>query len=108
MFCFFLIFRIPVAKKKGCPKVKVEHGESKKRSRIWTHFTELEDDKENPKAECNYCKIDYACHKIRNGTSAIKNHLTKHCKHFPLSKKNAHAKQKTQVFEPINKDGNSA
>jgi len=41
----------------------------KKKSQIWDHFTKLDGDPTTPRAECNYCGKDYACHIIINGTS---------------------------------------
>jgi len=57
--------------------------DDKKESQIWDHFTELDGDSTTPRAECNYCENDYACHTIINGTSNMWSHL-KVCKKFPL------------------------
>jgi len=53
------------------------------KSQIWDHFTKLDGDPTTPRAECNYCGKDYACHTIINGTSNMWSYL-KACKKFPF------------------------
>jgi hypothetical protein len=45
--------------------------DDRKKSQIWNHFTKLNGDPKTPKAECNYCENDYACHTTLNETSNI-------------------------------------
>ena len=57
--------------------------DDRKKSQIWDHFTKLDGDPNKPRAACNYCRRDYACHTILNGTSNMWSHL-KVCKKFPF------------------------
>ena len=68
----------------------------KKKSQIWDHFSKLDGDPKTPRAECNYCRKNYACHTILNGTSNMLSHL-KICKKFPFV---VDKKQKLLVLEP--------
>jgi len=67
-----------------------------KKSQIWDHFTKLDGDPITPRAECNYCGKDYACHTIINGISNRWSHL-KVCRKFPFV---VDKKQKILVLEP--------
>jgi hypothetical protein len=75
---------------------KKRNVDDKKKSQIWDHFTKLDGDPLTPRAECNYCGKDYACHTIVNGTSNMWSHL-KICKNFPCV---VDKKQKILVLEP--------
>ncbi|KAG5222928.1 zinc finger BED domain-containing protein [Salix suchowensis] len=70
--------------------------DDRKKSQIWDHFTKLDCDPNKPRAACNYCRRDYACHTILNGTSNMWSHL-KVCKKFPFV---VDKKQKLLVLEP--------
>ena len=41
----------------------------RKTSQIWDHFKKLDGNDKAPRAACMYCRKDYACHTILNGTS---------------------------------------
>ncbi|KAF7808335.1 zinc finger BED domain-containing protein RICESLEEPER 2-like [Senna tora] len=99
-------FARPSKKRKGIdlskPKVKKEKDKAKEtesetekekeagkrkptrpESWVWAHFTLIEDcDPEYPRATCNWCGTDYACHKKRNGTSNMAHHLESKCIEF--------------------------
>ncbi|KAH7864443.1 hypothetical protein Vadar_029634 [Vaccinium darrowii] len=71
-------------------------------SMVWDHFSIItEDGDPNPRAACDYCQADYACHSTKNGTSAMKSHLTYQCRAYELSQKNLDKKQKTLGFESV-------
>ena len=70
--------------------------DDRKKSQIWDHFTKLDGDPNKPRAACNYCRRNYACHTILNGTSNMWSHL-KVCKKFPFV---VDKKQKLLVLEP--------
>uniref|UniRef100_A0A0E0KVF2 BED-type domain-containing protein n=1 Tax=Oryza punctata TaxID=4537 RepID=A0A0E0KVF2_ORYPU len=62
------------------PAAAAAGSSSKKRSKVWEHFTPVEftADGKASKARCNYCDKDLCC-TSKNGTSALRNHL-KICK----------------------------
>uniref|UniRef100_A0A6N2ND59 BED-type domain-containing protein n=1 Tax=Salix viminalis TaxID=40686 RepID=A0A6N2ND59_SALVM len=70
--------------------------DDRKKSQIWDHFTKLDGDPSKPRAACNYCRRNYACHTILNGTSNMWSHL-KVCKKFSFV---VDKKQKLLVLEP--------
>ncbi|KAH7859922.1 hypothetical protein Vadar_007135 [Vaccinium darrowii] len=71
-------------------------------SMVWDHFSIItEDGDPNLRATCDYCQADYACHSTKNGTSAMKSHLTYQCRGYELSQKNLDKKQKTLGLEPV-------
>ena len=73
-------------------------------SEVWDHFTKVKEcDPNYPRATCNYCGIDYACHGKRNETSNMKAHLASGCQKHPFRCKDP--KQKTLSFQSKNKEG---
>jgi hypothetical protein len=77
--------------------------DDKKESQIWDHSTKLDGDPTTPRAECNYCGNDYACHTIINGTSNMWSHL-KVCKKFSFV---VDKKQNFLILEPNKAGGES-
>ncbi|KAH7862859.1 hypothetical protein Vadar_010393 [Vaccinium darrowii] len=60
----------------GDANAKSQHKRANQ-SMVWDHFHIItEKDDPNPRAACNYCTADYACHTTKNGTSAMRSHLT--------------------------------
>jgi len=77
--------------------------DDRKKSQIYDHFTKLDNDPKTPRAECNYCENNYACHTIINETSNIWSHLKVRKKfHFMVDKK-----QKNLVLESKKEKGES-
>lgn len=81
----------PTEKKRLPPPKK---GNSKRKSEVWGHFTQLENgDPKKPRAVCNYCGITYACDPKINCTCNMLAHIQDQCKKYPYSKEDL--KQKT-------------
>jgi len=76
--------------------LRKKNADDKKKLQIWDHFAKHDVDPKTPRAECNYCEKNYACHTIVNGTSNTWSHL-KVCKKFPFV---VDRKQKVLVLEP--------
>lgn len=57
-----------------CPKLKVRSKRiGKRRAPYWDDFKEFSENG-NPKAECKFCKKQYYCHPVLNGSTAVRNH----------------------------------
>ena len=64
---------------RGKEKVKQKRPLMKKRSKVWNHFTLLED---NPnKCRCNYCGRQYQCHSKLDGITNMTRYI-KTCETF--------------------------
>ncbi|KAG8657803.1 hypothetical protein MANES_03G090444v8 [Manihot esculenta] len=48
----------------------------KPRSAVWDHFSKFLDDTGIQKGKCNYCEKEFYCDPKRNGTSALKHHMS--------------------------------
>ncbi|KAF7126546.1 hypothetical protein RHSIM_Rhsim11G0012000 [Rhododendron simsii] len=78
----------------------------KKRAACWKHFTTITPKGHpKPRAACNWCGVDYACHSKLNGTKSLTHHLAYQCTKYPPSKKFAGSRQKLLSFQK--KDHNS-
>ncbi|GMN40416.1 hypothetical protein TIFTF001_009648 [Ficus carica] len=74
----------PIDLEKGTDEKMVKGKELRKRKplkipkqsrEIWEHFKRVKDDGGNIKAVCNYCKMSYASHPKKHGTSSLRSHL---------------------------------
>ncbi|XP_054782853.1 uncharacterized protein LOC129290171 [Prosopis cineraria] len=83
-------------------KVTGKRKPTRPESWVWSHFTLMEGcDPEFPRATCNWCGFDYACHKKRNGTSNMATHLEERCKKFGA--RDTDPKQPKLSFQPKKK-----
>ncbi|XP_054821797.1 zinc finger BED domain-containing protein RICESLEEPER 2-like [Prosopis cineraria] len=84
-------------------KVTGKRKPTRPESWVWSHFTLMEGcDPEFPRATCNWCGFDYACHKKRNGTSNMATHLEERCKKFGV--RDTDPKQPKLSFQPKKKE----
>ena len=93
-------------KEKASESVSIDEGKrkpSRAESWVWQHFTEITNRDPNwPRAACNWCGVDYACHKKRNGTKNMAIHLKEKCPKFP--RKLQDCKQTVLSFQPRRKE----
>ncbi|KAF7149979.1 hypothetical protein RHSIM_Rhsim02G0143700 [Rhododendron simsii] len=81
----------------------------KKRAPCWKHFTLLtQEGHPKPRAACNCCGIDYACHSKLNGTKSLTHHLAYQCTKFPPSKKFTGSRQKLLSFQRKENNGETS
>ncbi|KAF7123666.1 hypothetical protein RHSIM_Rhsim12G0090800 [Rhododendron simsii] len=81
----------------------------KKRAACWKHFTTITPKGHpKPRAACNWCGVDYACHSKLNGTKSLTHHLAFQCTKYPLSKKFAGSRQKLLSFQKKEHNGETS
>ncbi|XP_058223196.1 zinc finger BED domain-containing protein DAYSLEEPER-like [Rhododendron vialii] len=81
----------------------------KKRAPCWKHFTTITPEGHpKPRAACNWCGVDYACHSKLNGTKSLTHHLAYQCTKYPPSKKFAGSRQKLLSFQKKEHNGETS
>ncbi|XP_058203501.1 uncharacterized protein LOC131317847 [Rhododendron vialii] len=81
----------------------------KKRAPCWKYFTLLTPEGHpKPKAACNWCGTDYACHSKLNGTKSLTHHLAYQCTKYPPSKKFMGSRQKLLSFQKKKHNGETS
>ncbi|KAF7152365.1 hypothetical protein RHSIM_Rhsim01G0167900 [Rhododendron simsii] len=81
----------------------------KKRAPCWKHFTFITPENHpKPRAACNWCGTDYACHSKLNGTKSLTHHLAYQCTKYPLSKKFTGSRQKLLSFQRKENNGETS
>ncbi|KAI8531308.1 hypothetical protein RHMOL_Rhmol11G0126300 [Rhododendron molle] len=80
-----------------------------KRASCWKHF-KLITPKGHPKprAACNWCGTDYACHSKLNDTKSLTHHLTYQCIKYPPSKNFTGSRQKLLSFQRKENNGETS
>ncbi|KAF7127947.1 hypothetical protein RHSIM_Rhsim11G0015000 [Rhododendron simsii] len=81
----------------------------KKRAPCWKHFTSITPEGHpKPRAACNWCGTDYACHSKLNGTKSLTHHLAYQCTIYPLSKKFTGSRRKLLSFQRKENNGETS
>ncbi|XP_077222135.1 zinc finger BED domain-containing protein RICESLEEPER 2-like [Tasmannia lanceolata] len=70
----------------------------KPRSDVWDHYTKFVDEEGEHKSRCGYCEKEFHSDPRRNGTSALKTHISS-CKKSPPP--NINTKQTQLNYQPI-------
>jgi hypothetical protein len=77
----------------------------RKKSIVWQHFTkDLESPADKPVAHCNYCGVEYKCHRKRNDTSNMLYHI-KACQQYNALLTNQDVSQSKFTFESVPSEG---
>lgn len=75
------------------------HYRSKFKSQVWEWFTKFKDSDGKDRAKCNFCSKIYAADPRKNGTSALRAHMTTLCRFrkVPPNQKCCHLPRKKRM-----------